>query len=420
MVQSMSLKQKIVETGIGYGEQHGVTWLMGTEPFVLPKTYLEQLQEIEELISWMSVCIKKAYNSGHSKGLKKVLTDKVPERIPQLSDGKLERLFRLDIAVDGNDRLYVTEREECPGAKGLVYALAQGYDVPYDIAEKIKHAMPKQSSSLYILLTRDWWEYEQDLRVFAYAMQECGIECEVYYADEVDVKTLPEKSTLHLFGYFDNFLKEKEKWVLDSLSKDVYVLNPRAFYRESKVLLALPFLDFAEEIFPDQDKLARLRKYIPWTIPLSLYTYHKVDWGNIIANRQKYIIKDAGYDGNNTSWGARGVYNLDHSSKTYFAGNVQWGLQAKEWVQKWNPDIAPYLYPQILQEKVQQRTFSVSYYTENGDVAHCDKMCIRISPFIVQIHGRFEMANTLLVTFSKGNKVHGTPESIMVPALLEQ
>jgi len=400
----VDLKHRIEATGIGYGNLQGVSWLMGDKPLEISPTIQQQIRELEELLSWMSQCIRRSYSGGQCLPLKTLLGDKVPSVIPYVYDGRLESLFRLDIAVDVNEHIYVTEREECGGALGILYALVQGYDVPYDIHERVKDALPPQTEHFCIVLTKDWWEYEQDLRVFTHAMREVGVSTSFYYAEELTLESFHEHTTLFLFGYFDNFARyEDEKWVLDPLPSNVYMLNPRAFYRESKVLLTLPFMPFADKVFPDEEKLQRLQKYIPWTIPISPRAPMAINWAEIIENQRQYIIKDAAYDGQNISWGGRGV-QMDKQSKMQFEDEIKLAFAGD--------------YPRVLQKKVHQRTYQVNYYTPEGQVECMPKARMRLSPFFIKKKGQFRAANVVLATFSQSNKVHGTVDSTMVPSLL--
>ncbi len=422
---STELIQQIEATGVGYADQKGVTFRLSSNPFPLTNSHKEQLSGIGDLLLHLMQGVSKAYRSGN-KQLTHFLNLKVPERIPRIVDSRPVRLLRPDIAIDENGKLWVTEIETSPGGPGFYTALSHGYGTSNPLVNTLAHEAQLRSNTFHILLTRDWWMYDHELRVLARALRERGIASQVWYVDECSRDTIhneehfPENAMVYLFGYVDNFcMNDEEQWLLESLKngerKDLVLLNPPSFYLESKAIMALVHSAVADHLVSegliDEETLSSLRNVIPHTMLLSYEADGEVNLRD--TSHKQLVPKVAGYDGANQNWGGRGVQARKMSKKQF----------EKLVHQLSDPDLP---YPCILQEKVPHADFSANYCeppSRNGNSATTspfphtmEQAHVRLSPFYFNRNGRMVYCGSV-ATLSENGLVHTTPESVMTPAV---
>lgn len=256
-------------------------------------------------------------------------------------------------------RFIATELEICPSAHGYTHAMQVGYGLSPDLAAGFARYL--QGRELLFVGTEQWSEFLFEQLAFCRALAEMGGRGRVLYdvslatmAAEVNqgrrwqspgfgIKEKP--STWHFddvlarireygfesfvypdaagwpdnvgeavvfrFGYFDCFSPEKLQYFSRWQGAGATLLNPTMFILDSKVVMAALNLPVVRERIAaaQPDALVVLDTCIPETRLLQPETV-----AGIVDQKDDWLIKYAGFDGDNQAWGGRSLQVGRHYS----------------------------------------------------------------------------------------------------------
>lgn len=346
------------ETGIGYAGIDGVWWLPAVEPFCLPVQLAIELGEIGAAIFRLFDAISELYGTpvGAAGGLDRLLAENVPPTIPrQVAGGRVELVrpdFQLVPTAEGAGwRLVATELELCPSAQGFVHAMQCGYSLATDLADEM--AVQLAGRPLLVVGTEQWSEFLFDQLVFCRALTERGAQAYVLYdqpittiAQEVrsgarwqpplfgiDYKPdgwdddlmdrirrhqlepflwplneeWPEQvgnAVAFRFGYLDCFAPAAVERMREWQRQGATFLNPPTYFLDSKVIIAALNLPVVRRrvALAAADALPVLDRAIPETLLLA-----DKHLPRLRRERERWVIKFAGFDRGNQAWGGRSL-----------------------------------------------------------------------------------------------------------------
>jgi len=372
MVQDFTVqRQRMNATGIGFAGIDGVWWLPALEAFTLPTQAARDLAEIGSAIFALFDAVTTLYGTpaGAKGGFDSLLNYKVPAHIPRLmSGGRVESVrpdFQLVIQTSGVHSakppevfLVATELEICPSTHGYAHAMQQGYGLPTDLVESFVRYLAGRE--LLFVGTNQWSEFLFEQLAFCRALAELGARGRVLYdlplvtlADSVrrgerwqppvfGIKTKPPtwnddvvgrirahglerfvwpddadwpedvgNAVVFRFGYFDCFAPDELNRFLQWQAQGATLLNPAMFILDSKVIMAALNLAVVRDQIgaASPDALLVLDRCIPETLLLQ-----PENLATIIDDKDKWVIKYAGFDGGNQAWGGRSLQlGLNHS-----------------------------------------------------------------------------------------------------------
>lgn len=358
-------------TGISLARLEGAWWLPAVEPFTLPTHAAAELTEIGQAIFALFDAVTGLYETpaGANGGLDTLLNYKVPPTIPRLmSQGRVESVrpdFQLILtpqpqlptpathhAPRTTSRFITTELEICPSAHGYAHAMQVGYGLSPDLAAGFARYL--QGRELLFVGTQQWSEFLFEQLAFCRALAEAGGRGRVLYdiplatmAAEVcqgqrwqspgfGIKEKPAAwhfddmlarireyglepfvypdnagwpaevgdAVVFRFGYFDCFAPEKLQYFSRWQAAGATLLNPAQFILDSKTIMAALNLPVVRERIAAMQPgaLTILDTCIPETRLLQPETM-----ADIVDQKDDWIIKYAGFDGDNQAWGGRSL-----------------------------------------------------------------------------------------------------------------
>lgn len=364
------LRRRMAATGIGLAGIEGAWWLPAAEPFSLPAAVAGELTQIGQAIFTLFDAVTGLYGTptGEKSGLDALLNYKVPAHIPRLmSRGRVEAVrpdFQLKIVTDPRTgtiappdvslhvpHLVATELEICPSAHGFAHAMQVGYNLPTDLVESFAHAL--RGRELLFVGSSQWSEFLFEQLAFCRALAQVGARGRVLYdrpitalADEVqrgqrwqppmfgikakppgwnddlwghirrhdlepflwpDDRSWPEsvgQAVVFRFGYFDCFAPDKLNYFLRWQAQGATLLNPAMFILDSKVIMAALGLPLVRERIAKLNTAALpvLDGCLPETLLLQPGAIAR-----LLAEKDGWVIKYAGFDGGNQAWGGRSL-----------------------------------------------------------------------------------------------------------------
>ncbi|MCL4298574.1 MAG: hypothetical protein KJ077_22745 [Anaerolineae bacterium] len=402
MGQNFELQRRQMNaTGIGLAGVDGVWWLPAIEPFALPAQAARDLAQIGQAIFALFDAVTSLYGTpaGAAAGLDDMLTYKVPPNISRLiSQGRVESVrpdFQLVSQTSKISKTFevsfvATELEICPSAHGYAQAMQTGYGLPPDLVESFARYL--NGRELLLVGTQQWSEFLFEQLAFCGALAEVGSRARVLYdlpvrvmADQIrqgqrwqpplfgikqkppawndnllerirahgfepflwpDETGWPEAvgdAVLFRFGYVDCFGPDKLRYFERWRRQGAAVLNPPAFFLDSKAVMVALNLPLVREYVTgtDPNTLAVLDRCIPETLLLRQETLPR-----LVAEKDAWVIKYAGFDGGNQAWGGRSLQlGLSHSAASWRevlaqALQLPWPVVAQRIVPSTQVDIA--------------------------------------------------------------------------------
>lgn len=249
-------------------------------------------------------------------------------------------------------RFITTELEICPSAHGYAHAMQVGYNLSPDLAAGFARYL--QGRELLFVGTQQWSEFLFEQLAFCRALAEMGGRGRVLYdvplasmAAEVrqgrrwqslgfGIKEKPAEwhfddmlarireygferfvypdstgwpdevgdAVVFRFGYFDCFVPEKLQYFSRWQAAGATLLNPAQFILDSKTILAALNLPVIREriVAAQPEALTILDTCIPETRLVQPETV-----AGIVDQKDDWIIKYAGFDGDNQAWGGRSL-----------------------------------------------------------------------------------------------------------------
>jgi hypothetical protein len=369
-----SLRQRMNATGIGFAGIEGVWWLPAAEPFVLPAQIAQDLTEIGQALFIFFDVVAAMYGTpaGQTGRLDQLLNYKIPAHIPRLmSQGRVESLrpdFQLQPIPDQGGagqpayQLVATELEICPSAHGFAHSMQVGYGLRPDLVESFADYL--DGRELLFVGSSQWSEFLFEQLAFCRALAEVGAQGRVLYdlpmsaiAQRIrqgqcwrppmfGVKEKPAiwnddllariraggfepflfpnegvwpetvgQAVVFRFGYFDCFGPDRLRYFLHWQDRGATLLNPAMFILDSKVVMAalnLPTIR-AQIAARNATTLAILDRCIPETKLL-----HENILAELLANKDDWVIKYAGFDQHNQAWGGRSLQvGFSHSQASW-------------------------------------------------------------------------------------------------------
>jgi hypothetical protein len=385
------VRQRMNATGIGFAGIDGVWWLPACEPFVLPSETAVALTEIGGAIFALFDVVQTLFDDDRYPEIRALLRYKVPESLQRwMGNGRVLSVrpdFQLRPSPGGYEPI-VTELEICPSAHGFAHAMQMGYGLATDLVDEVARFL--NGRTLIFVSTAQWSEFLFEQLAFCRALAEVGARGRVLLdvplaalADEItkgqrwqppmfgvqkktadwddDVLGRIEKHRLGAFfcgletgdwpdevgdavvfrfGYCDCFASEKLAYFGRWQDAGATLLNPASFIWDSKVVMALVGETAVRQHLP-ADILNILDRCIPETRLLQ-----PDNLAEILAEKDDWIIKFAGFDGDNQAWGGRSLQvGAAHSAAGWRqvveeAAQLSWPVVAQHAVPSAQVDVA--------------------------------------------------------------------------------
>lgn len=418
-------RQRMNATGIGLAGVDGVWWLPAAEPFALPVQAARTLTEIGQAIFVLFDAVTNLYGTpaGSAGGLDDLLSYKVPPNISRLvSQGRVESVrpdFQLilqtsEVSNTSAVSLVATELEICPSTHGYAQAMQAGYGLPPDLVESFARYL--NGRELLFVGTQQWSEFLFEQLAFGRALAEAGSWARVLYdlpvrvmADQIrqeqrwqpplfgikqkppgwndnlleriqahgfepflwpDEAGWPETvgdAVLFRFGYVDCFAPDKLQYFEQWQRQGAAALNPATFFLDSKVVMAALNLPLVRGRITSSDRhaLAVLDRCIPETLLLRQETLPR-----LVAEKDAWVIKYAGFDGGNQAWGGRSLQlGLTHSATSWREALAQ-ALQLP--------------WPVVAQRVVPSAQVDIAYVDSQGEVQVMKQGVTRLRTFFLR------------------------------------
>jgi len=451
-----SVKTFMAATGIGFAGIDGVWWLPAAEPFSLPRACQQQLQAIATAIFALLDVVTELYGTaeGATYGLTQLLDYKVPPHILRLmSAGRVDSVrpdFQLVVepaaAGAAYYRLVATELEICPSAHGFAHAMQVGYGLQPDLV----HAFADYLAGRELLFvgTHQWSEFLWEQLAFCRALTTVGARGRVLYDrpllqldEEVrryrrwqppifGVKQKPPDwqdnltsrqwwsalapfvytpdddwpaavgdAVVFRFGYFDCFLPAHLHHFVQWQEAGATLLNPAQFILDSKTVLAALQLSGVRQRIASRSPaaLSVLDTCIPETVLLTPSTSSR-----ILAEKDEWVIKFAGYDQGQQAWGGRSLQ-----------------VGAQHTVASWQTTIQRYLsldWPVVAQRIVPSAQVDLAYLDSGEQPQRLYQGSTRIRSFFLRRNEAVTVAGAH-VTVSRGGQVSEATDAVQAPVV---
>jgi hypothetical protein len=359
--------------------------------------------------------------------------------------------FQVQHSVDGGYTFRATELEICPSAHGFAHAMQIGYGLRPDLVEAFAAVL--QRRTLLFAGAHEWSEFIFEQLAFCRALAASaitrGAQAYVLFdrplrqlAAEVrtgrrwqpptfGISAMPstwdgdihERITRHAlhphvwpqdelwpasvgdavvvrFGYLDNFALEHrrcfQRWPLYGAT----LLNPACHIFDSKTLLAaLRLPDVRRQLASaDGEVLTALDRCLPETILLTDEVLPR-----LLAEQDAWVVKFAGFDQGNQSWGGRSLHIGAHNSRTGWMQLLH-NLLALPW-------------PVVAQRTTPSLTMDISYFDATDAVQWLRNGTTRLRAFFLrdpQRLGRIFVGGAH-ITVAGGVKVAESTTAVQAP-----
>lgn len=411
--EAAEIRRRMKATGIGYAGIDGAWWLPATHPFALPSHMAGTLRSIGAAVFALLDLLAELYET--DEPTRQVLRHAVPPHILQLGGSEPVLLVRPDFQlVPAKDayRLVATELEICPAALGFAHAMQVGYGLPTDVADRLAYFLGGRL--LLIVGTHQWSEFLFEQLALCRALAERGETALVLYdrpvADimaeaevgrrwsppmfgvparpkewDVDARRRLRETGLDAylwpgdwpqslgnavifrFGYFDCFDSRAIRAFIHWRTAGATFLNPPITWLESKCILA------AARLPPVAERLAALdpalKAMLDHCLPdTRLLTDQSLSV--VLAEREQWIIKYAGFDGDNQAWGGRSVeFGRDYSDASW--STVLNGAITLPW-------------PVIAQRLTPSARIDIDYYDDKGNIGRLKGGVTRLRSYLLR------------------------------------
>jgi hypothetical protein len=435
-------------TGIGYAGIDGVWWRPAKEPFALPAATLDTLPRIGHAFFALLDAIAELYED--DAALRTLLNHRVPPDLPWQVGREPVLLLRPDFQLvpDGAGyRLVATELEICPAAQGFAHAMQVGYGVATDLADAFAHFL--RDRILIVVATAQWSEFLFEQLAFCRALAERGatayVLCDQPIADMAAEVAAGRRWVPPLFGVaerppgwnddllgrltdhgLDAHLWSGESWPVtigdavvfrfgtfdcfDATAVGAFVrwqaagatfLNPPITYLESKSVLAAARLPAVRQRLDEQPGvLPILEGCLPETCLLTPETLPA-----LLDERAKWVIKYAGFDGDNQAWGGRSLrFGRDGSADA-------WHKSLCEAVE--------HPWPVVAQRLVPSAQGDIDYYDRDDQGRRLSAGHTRLRSFLLR-DGSDVLAVGTHLTVSSGPQVSEATDAVQAPVVKEE
>jgi hypothetical protein len=429
------LKHRMDSTGIGYAGIDGVWWLMARTPFHLPTSVAIELNKISQAVFTFLDVVTALYRNGESEQLRRLLRYKVPEAMRSwMGEGRVYSLrpdFQLLPLPGGGYQPIITELEICPSAHGFAHAMQAGYGLPTDLADSFAHFL--DGRIMLFAGTAQWSAFLFEQLAFCRALARRGAQGRVLYElpiatlrdqvrqgqrwrlpmfgiqarpagwdddllariekHELDQYLWPDEAwpddigdaVVFRFGYCDSFAPEKLAYFDRWRAWGATLLNPAAFILDNKAIMtALNNASVRQHLHTDV--LTVLDRCIPETRLL-----HPEDIDEVTATKDEWVVKYAGFDGDNQGWGGRSLqigaaHSLDNWRQTLRQMTaLSWPVVAQRVVPSGEADVV-YLNGQGQEQVMRQgRTRLRAFFIRGEDAAVVCGAHVTVSPRTMRV-----------------------------------
>jgi len=435
-------------TGIGYAGIDGAWWRPAVAPFPLPAATLDELPRIGRALFALLDAVAGLYDGDET--LRALLAHRVPPGVPWRVGHEPAWLLRPDFQLvpDGDGyRLVATEIEICPAAQGFAHAMQVGYGLPADLADAFARFL--DGRPLLIVATEQWSEFLFDQLAFCRALAERGATAHVLcdhpiaaLAAEVaegqrwvpplfgvaerppgwnsdvlgrlarhglDAHLWPDEAwpatvgdaVVFRFGTFDCFdtaaINAFARWQASGAT----FLNPPVTYLESKSVLAAARLPAVRaRLSAEPGVLTTLDRCLPET---HLLTPERLP--ALLDERAAWIIKYAGFDGDNQAWGGRSLrFGRDSAPDI-------WHQSLCEAVE--------YPWPVVAQHLVPSAQIEIDYYDAADQICRLSPGHTRLRSFLLRDDKSVAAVGTHL-TVSAGPRVSEATDAVQGPIVFKE
>jgi hypothetical protein len=348
-------RRRMNQTGIGFAGIDGVWWLPAVAPFPLPAALGDELDTIASAIFTFLDAVRNLVDAPEGAALRALLTYRVPEPLAEVASPApvlmLRPDFQLVVHYDGGLHLVATELEIAPAAQGFADAMQAGYGLPRDLAAAVARLV--DGYPLLLAGAAQWSEFLFEQLAFCRALEAHGADARVLYDEPIEaiaasvgagqrwnppmfgIRQRPPGwdpdvlghirvhglerylapgegrwpdsvgiTRVFRFGYTESYRPEALAALRRWATSGAVFLNPLAHYLESKVLLAALRLPLVRERVEagSPGTLAILDRAIPET-----HLLRPENTAAFEAGRAGWVLKYAGFDGDNQAWGGRSL-----------------------------------------------------------------------------------------------------------------
>lgn len=439
------LRARMAATGIGFAGIEGAWWRPAVAPLALPAAMLDELPRIGRALFALYDVLAELYPQ--AEDLRALLTHRVPARLPWLLGREPVRMVRPDFQLvpDGASyRLVATELEICPAAQGFAHAMQVGHGLATDLADEFARFL--RGRLCLIVATARWSEFLFEQLAFCRALAERGAAGYVLFdqplqaiiedvtrgqrwtppmfgirarpdgwnddvwgrlrRDNLDQHVWPGgwpdevgDAVVFRFGYFDCFAPETIGRFLRWQRAGATFLNPPITYLESKSVLAAARLPVVRDALDRRDAgtVAVLDRCLPDTLLLTDDVLPR-----LLDEREAWVIKYAGFDGGDESWGGRSVrFGHDYSADTWHdslceAVDLPW--------------------PVVAQRLTPSAQLELDYYDTQGNITRLPAAHTRLRSFLLRDGGAVFAGGTHL-TLSPSPQVSEATDTVQAPVV---
>ena len=434
-------------------------WRIAPSPFPLSPSAVDELERLGNDLLAFYVAANRLYTSAaRGRAPAWVLTcleQGKPERVREL--GRLRRyrsalpiMIRPDLmALDGGGFM-ATELDAVPGGFGVLGAISRTYQdlgftlvggddgMVQGLAAALRSAASVDDPSVALVVADESEDYRPEMDWAAAALREAGLPTrqihprDLRLQDEaLEMRNCEGWEPVNLVY---RFLELHDLPNIPKIDLVIYAMKhrlatvtaPFKSYLEEKLLFYLfhhPELDEFWRGALGKDTQARLQRMLPptWLLdPQPIPPTAAVDpplmagkrrirhWDNLrgLSQRERrLVLKPSGFS--ELAWGSRGV-TIGHD------------VNQDVWNQAVDNALASFeTTPYILQQFHQSRRVRVSYYDVEFDAVRPMTGRARLSPYYMVVDGTTRLCGVLVTVVPAANKViHGTSESVMMPAMV--
>ncbi len=371
------LGKRMKATGIGFAGIDGAWWLPASAPIHLPSQSALDLHSIGQAIFALCDVVQSLFATplGESSGLNHLLTHKVPSPLLTYTDPSPVLSLRPDFQIVAQHesqfatrnsqfrlQFVATELEICPSAQGYAHAMQVGYDLPTDLADAFAKVL--NGRKLIFVGTEQWSEFIFEQLAFCRALSEHGGEGLVIY--DLPIKTLAQSIRkgdrwqppifgvkqkppgwdddllgrversglsrfLHIdddwpesvgdalvfrFGYLECFSADHLAHLARWQANGATFLNPLSFVWENKSVMAALHLPIVRQRIAE--RAAQLLNTLDRCIPETRLLIQSPFIPQLLAEKDNWILKFAGFDASNQAWGGRCLQiGRQHSAESW-------------------------------------------------------------------------------------------------------
>lgn len=434
-------------------------WRIAPNPFPLSQSAVHELERLgSDLLAFYIAANRLYASAARGRAPAWVLTcleQGKPERVREL--GRLRRyrsalpvMIRPDLmALDGGGFM-ATELDAVPGGFGVLGAMSRAYrDLGFDLVggtdgivdglgEALRAAAKVDDPSVALVVADESEDYRPEMDWAASALREAGLPTRQVHPRDLrlhhDALQMRNCHGWEPVNLVYRFLELHDLPNIPKIDLVIYAMKhrlatvtaPFKSYLEEKLLFYLfhhPELETHWRNALGRETQARLASALPptWLLdPQPIPPTAAVDpplfagkrrirtWADLrgLSQRERrLVLKPSGFS--ELAWGSRGVTIGHDVNQEVWDAAVDNALTSFEKT------------PYILQQFHQSRRVRVNYYDVGADAVRPMTGRARISPYYMVVNGEARLSGVLVTVVPAANKViHGTSESVMMPAMV--